>query len=92
MVTDWLGTEIKPGSIIVYPGRQGSSMWMRKAKVTSVFPYEVMRRDYTNWPSELVVTQKFGLFVEVEQANYTGDVVGHRKVKLTRLDRVTVVG
>lgn len=92
MITDWLGTEIKPGSVIVYPGRQGSSMWMNRAKVTSVFAYEVMQWDYSGWPRERVAVQKVGLFVYVEQRNYTGDVVGTRKVKLTVLDRVTVVG
>lgn len=33
---DFRGREIKSGSIIVYPVRQGSSMWLREATVTGV--------------------------------------------------------
>lgn len=34
---DWRGIPIVPGSIIVYPGRQSSHMWMVEAEVLSVF-------------------------------------------------------
>lgn len=30
---DWLGRDIRVGDAIVYPGRQGSSLWMRVARV-----------------------------------------------------------
>lgn len=33
---DFLGQEIKPGDTVVYPGRQGSRMWMNQAQVLSV--------------------------------------------------------
>jgi hypothetical protein len=33
---DFLGNEIKPGDIVVYPTRQSSRMWMNRAKVTQV--------------------------------------------------------
>ena len=33
---DFNGTEIKRGDVIAYPVRQGSSMWMTKAKVLDI--------------------------------------------------------
>jgi hypothetical protein len=38
---DFLGQEIKPGDDIVYPGRQGSGMWMNRAKVLTVDPKDL---------------------------------------------------
>lgn len=35
---DFLGQEIKAGDTIVYPGRQGSKLWMNRAKVLTVDP------------------------------------------------------
>jgi len=35
---DYLGKEIKVGSTVVYPVRQGSSMWLNKGVVTQVVP------------------------------------------------------
>ena len=36
MPKDFLGNVIEQGDTIVYPGRQGSSMWLNKAEVLSV--------------------------------------------------------
>ena len=33
---DWRGTTLKVGSRVVYPSRQGSSLWMSEAEVVSV--------------------------------------------------------
>lgn len=33
---DWRGTEIKAGSIVVYPSRQSSSMWVNEGVVIDV--------------------------------------------------------
>lgn len=33
---DFLGQTIEPGQTIVYPGRQGSRMWMNRAVVTDI--------------------------------------------------------
>lgn len=33
---DWRGTRIKVGSAVVYPSRQGSSLWMNEGEVISV--------------------------------------------------------
>lgn len=33
---DWRGRDVVPGSVIVYPGRQGSSMWLMEAVVDRV--------------------------------------------------------
>ncbi len=91
MVKDWLGTEIKVGSVIVYPGRQGSSMWMSKAVVLEVGT--TTAREWRHAPiSDWGYYEKPRLTVAVDQTNYTGAVVGVRRVKIDRVDRVTVVG
>lgn len=42
MVKDWRGTEIKVGSTVVYPSRQGSLLWMNEGEV--VLLEEVKRK------------------------------------------------
>jgi hypothetical protein len=32
--TDFLGREIKPGDLLVYPVRRGSAMWLNRLSVT----------------------------------------------------------
>lgn len=34
--TDWLGNKIQVGDLIVYPGRQSSSLWMNHARVLEI--------------------------------------------------------
>lgn len=36
VVTDWRGNEITVGAIVLYPSRQGSSLWMTEGEVVSV--------------------------------------------------------
>jgi len=40
--TDRLGREFKPGSVITYPNRVGSSLWMSDSVVQVVFPDRLM--------------------------------------------------
>lgn len=35
---DWRGTKIKVGQTVVYPSRQGSSLWMTEGVVVEVNP------------------------------------------------------
>jgi hypothetical protein len=35
---DFLGQDITVGRTVVYPGRQGSRMWMNRATVTELLP------------------------------------------------------
>jgi len=44
---DFLGQDIKSGNTIVYPGRQGSRMWMNRAIVLEVLPngIKIQRND-----------------------------------------------
>jgi hypothetical protein len=37
-VKDWLGTEIRAGDHVVYPGYGGSSLWMTLAEVIQLHP------------------------------------------------------
>jgi len=47
LVKDFLGKEIKPGDTIVYPGRHGSSLWMKQAIVEEI----IMVPDWRNHPT-----------------------------------------
>ena len=76
---DWRGIDIVPGSIVVYPGRQGSHQWMVEAEVLEIFQ---------DW--------SYGTFVwalkvqPMRQGTYGR--TNMKPVKLTALERVTVVG
>jgi hypothetical protein len=37
-MNDWRGTEVGVGDLVVYPGRQGSHMWMVEAEVVELVP------------------------------------------------------
>ncbi|EFC86484.1 hypothetical protein [Parafrankia sp. EUN1f] len=37
-VTDWRGSPIVGGSLVIYPGRQGSAQWITEARVVEVGP------------------------------------------------------
>lgn len=39
---DWRGKSIKRGTRVVYPGRQGSSIWVVEAEVLSVEEGEIV--------------------------------------------------
>jgi hypothetical protein len=80
---DWRGTPIEPGCLIVYPGRHSSSMWMMEAEVLEITsapnPY-----DFT-WSQDKVALRVQPL----RQGRY--DRVNKKPVKLTALERVTVI-
>lgn len=75
---DWRGTPIEPGSIIVYPGRQSSSMWMVEAEVLEIF------QDW-RW-TDFVWT----LRVQPLRVGRYGER-SLKPVKVTALERVTVI-
>lgn len=41
---DWRGTPIVNGSIVVYPSRQGSSLWMSEGEVVGLKPFTVKKK------------------------------------------------
>lgn len=43
-MTDWRGTSIKVGDIVVYPSRQGSHLWMTEGEVVEVTPRLAVRK------------------------------------------------
>jgi hypothetical protein len=75
---DWRGTEIKPGSIVIYPGRQGAHQWMIEAKVISI-----EERDHWGRTETVLKVQP------VRQGSYGR--TNYKPVGLTALERVTVI-
>jgi hypothetical protein len=76
---DWRGTEIKPGSIIVYPGRQSSSMWMVEAEVMEIITVSPL---YSWQPTEAL---------RVQPLRQGGMRVNKKPVTITAIERVTVL-
>lgn len=76
---DWRGTVIEPGSIVVYPGRHSSSMWMVEAEVLEIFQ---------DWHWDRFV---WALKVQPIRQGVRMRTDG-KPVKITALERVTVVG
>lgn len=77
---DWRDTPIEVGSIVVYPGRQGSHQWMVEAEVLEIAQEE-------QWSTGDVLTV---LRVQpLRQGRYSR--TNKTPVKLTALERVTVV-
>lgn len=75
---DWRGTDIKQGSIIVYPGRQSSHMWMVEAEVIEIIQTE-------HWG-----VMQTGLLVQpIRQGRYGR--ANMKPVKLTALEKITVI-
>ena len=81
-ITDWRGHEIKAGSVVVYPQRQSSSMWMVEAVVEKIHPIE--KFSGTSWV-ELHVR-----LIRTSRGDEWKSVTGKRSI-LTVLERVTVV-
>lgn len=82
---DWRGTEIEVGSRVVYPVRQGSSMWMTEIEVTAVVEDEPKPGN----------TYGVGFIrgKTVNTAGYVKDAAERRKlVTVSALRRVTVIG
>lgn len=78
-MNDWRGTPIVAGSIIVYPGRQGAHQWMVEAEVLEIV-------QVWNWN-----TFVWALRVQPLRKGAYGRT-NMKPVKLTALERVTVVG
>ncbi len=63
---DFLGQTIKSGNTVVYPGRQGSRMWMNRAIVIEVVDNSIkVQRDdggirVLRCPDRVVVIQSIG--------------------------------
>lgn len=75
---DWRGTPIVPGSIVVYPGRQSSHMWMIEAEVLELI-------EIYHWGD----IQK-GIRVQpLRQGTYGR--TNMKPVRLTALERITVI-
>lgn len=75
---DWRGNEIVVGSIVVYPGRQSSSMWMIEAEVLAIVEVD-------HWG----ITQ-IGLRVQpLRQGTFSR--TNMKPKTLTALERVTVI-
>jgi len=78
-MNDWRGTPIEPGSLIVYPGRHSSSMWMVEAEVLEILQ---------DWHWDRFV---WALKVQpLRQGTYGR--TNMKPVKITALERVTVIG
>ena len=84
---DWRGNDIEPGSLIVYPGRHSSSMWMVEAEVLE---WVEITSPYSTWetpvPALRVQPLRQGRYGQSESR------VDKKPVTLTALERVTVVG
>lgn len=76
---DWRGTPIGVGSVIVYPGRHGNSMWLTEGKVTEI---RVRERQ---WGGGVQTVLK----VRRTRGNSYREAAG--VATLERIDRVTVI-
>jgi hypothetical protein len=78
-LTDWRGTPIRPGATIVYPARQGSSLWLTEAEVV-----EIVHREDTETPGLRVRRLHVG--------GWRGQYGDQRSTAVVyKLDNVTVV-
>jgi hypothetical protein len=76
---DWRGNAIEPGSLVVYPGRHASHMWMVEGEVIEIF------QDW-HW-------DRFVWALKVQPIRQGVQMRTDKKpVKITALERVTVVG
>lgn len=75
---DWRGTDILPGSIIVYPGRASSHMWMIEAEVLELITIDHWGEET---PGIRVQPLRQGTFGRTDM----------KPVKLIALERVTVI-
>jgi hypothetical protein len=79
MMKDWRGVEIHVGDLVVYPGRQGSSMWMVEAEVVELIP----GRPNVQVPHGLKVRR-------LREWGWKGDEIDHKVVSV-EAGRVAVV-
>lgn len=82
VLLDWLGTEIIRGSLIIYPGRVGSSMWLNLGEVV-----EVKKVPHRWYPDR----DDWRLRVCPLRSTHSSRPPERGSVVLDRLDRVTVL-
>lgn len=78
-MNDWRGTPIVKGSLIVYPGRQSSHMWMMEAEVLDVVTVQ-------HWNIEIPA-----LLVQPLRTGGYSSRVNKKPVRITAIERVTVI-
>jgi len=71
--TDYLGREIRPGDLIVYPWRRGSTMGLKKLSVQRVTPEYVSGYSNLGRPVKIVNLQ----IVVVVSSRETGGKASH---------------
>jgi hypothetical protein len=77
---DYFGRKIKKGDLIVYPGRQGSCMWMNDGIVLSKHAV----KNYRGY-------EDYVIKVRANQYNVMRDLVGTCDVTVRVLSRVVIV-
>lgn len=83
-ITDWRGVEIKVGDVVVYPGRQSSSMWMVEAVVEELIPGNPEAKVwYDRVPHGVKVRRQ-------RTSEWNGADIAHKQVTV-QADRTTVV-
>lgn len=80
---DFFGNVIKVGDCIVYPGRQGSSMWMNVGTVIAIGSKPVNMSKMTSKPV---------LQVKRVQHNLNNEFIGFKDVEVEILNRVICLG
>ena len=86
---DWRGTEIKAGSVVVYPGRHSSSLWMNEGHVVEI--EQADENDswkFRNRPPE----RRYKLKIVKTKTNYAWQTVSGKRFSYPDIDRVTVIG
>ena len=80
---DYFGNQILVGDLVVYPNRQGSSMWMNRGTVTAV-------------GTKVRATSTVDIYPVIQirkvQTYYDGRFAGLRNVEVECLNRVIVLG
>ncbi len=89
---DMLGNEIAVGDMVVYPGRQSSSLWMNYGRVVECIEGELNSNPPNNSPywkyttPPVVKVRKRAAFYSTNGVEY-----GPKVVRTTKFDRMIVV-
>lgn len=79
---DWRGTPIVNGSIVVYPGRQGSNVWLNEARVLMA---GVDGKDWRGNDKPILIVER------LRESHFGTRDVDNKQVTLRRISNVTVV-
>ena len=87
---DWRGVEVKVGDLVVYPVRQGSSVWMTEGRVEEL--HSLIEDRWKSRDEPAVPTQVGGVTVtRLAASGWRGaDIKPDHRVKVG-LDKLTVV-